>query len=189
MTRLGPAPPGPLEFHLDGEPYTLAVPADGLEACGWVADGNWYALVPGCLEGDSAERFYALLGDPYGPVGLRTCARLAYGLAKAVYGYEWHVAARLAVTAREHWDLFSAWTVSAGFDPEGAPAHRVCSAVYAWLRSGCQEEKDIRKLDTQLNAPLRQTLGRGRRAVMPGFDRQAQAENWKRAFAELGGGG
>lgn len=189
MTRLGPARPGPLTFTLDGEPYSLSIPVDGLEACGWVAEGNWYALVPGSLAADSEDRFFRLLGDPYGPVGLRTCARLAYGLAKPVYGFEWHVAQRLAVTAREHWDLFSAYTVGVGFDPEGAPAHRVCSAVYAWLRSGCQEEKDVRKLENQLNAPPRQTLGRGRRAIMPGFDKQAQATNWKKAFAELGGGG
>ena len=188
MSRLGPAAPGPLSFRLNDEPYLLSIPVDGLEVCGWVAVGNWYALVPGCLADDSADRFYDLLGDPYGPVGLRTCARLAYGLAKPVYGFEWHVAQRLAVTAREHWDLFSAYTVGVGFDPEGAPAHRVCSAVYAWLRSGCQEEKDVRKLETQLNAPPRQTLGRGRRAIMPGFDRKAQADNWKKAFAELGGG-
>lgn len=189
MPRLGPARPGSLTFTLDGAPYTLLVPADGLTACGWVAAGDWYALMPECLDDDSQDRLWALLGDPYGPVGLRTCMRLAHGLAKAVYGFEWHVAQRLAVTAEANWDLFSAWTVSVGFDPEGAPAHRVCSAVYSWLRSGCQEEKDVRRLDAQLNAPPRVTLGRGRKTIMPGFSKDDQASAWQQAFAELGGGG
>lgn len=186
---LGPARPGPLSFTLEGEPFTLLVPADGLEACEWARVGNWYALVPGCLDEDSQERMYGLLGDPYGPVGLRACARLAHGMAKAVYGYEWHVAGRLTATAQEHWGLFSAWTVSVGFDPEGAPAHRVCSAIYSWMRSGCQEEKDVRKLDGQLHAPPRVALRRGTKPVLPGFSKDDQAAAWKQAFAELGQGG
>lgn len=188
MSRLGPVDSGPLEFRLEGEPYTLLIPADGLEVCGWAATGNWFQLVPGCLDDDSQEAMYGLLGDAYGPVGLRTCWRLAVGLAKRIYGTEWHVAGRLTATASQHWDVFSAWTVTVGFDPAAAPAHRICSAALAWLRSGCQEEKDFRKLDTQLNAPPKVSPARGRK-LRPGFTKEDQAAAWQKAFAELGGGG
>lgn len=185
---LGPVSSGPLEFRLDGVAYTLAIPADGLMVCGWAATGNWYALVPGSLDAASEDAFYGLLGDPYGPVGLRTCLRLVNGLAQDIYGQEWYVAQRLAATAAEHWDMYSAWTVTVGFDPEGAPAHRVCSSVLAWMRSTCQEDKDFRRLDAQLYAPPRVAPRRGRK-LMPGFDRDDQAAAWKRAMAELGPGG
>ncbi|MFC4328377.1 hypothetical protein ACFPC0_11115 [Streptomyces andamanensis] len=186
---LGPARPGPLTFTLEGAPYTLVIPADGLEVCEWARVGNWYALVPGCLDQDSSERFYGLLGDPYGPVGLRACARLVHRLARAVYGQEWHVAGRLAATAEQHWELFSAWTVTVSFDPEAASAHRLCSAVYSWLRSGCQEEKDVRKLEAQLYAPPPLALRRGNKAVLPGFSKDDQAAAWQQALATLGPGG
>lgn len=185
--RLGPVGGGPLTFRLDGEPYTLDVPADGLLVCGWAATGNWYAVVPGCLSEDSQDRFEALLDDPWGPVGLRTCWRLVHGLAKAIYGYEWWVAQRLAATAEEHWATFAAWSVTVGFDPEQHPAHRVCAGVMAWLSSTCKEEKDARKLETQLFAPPKVAPAKGRRAL-PGFTPEEQAAQWQKAFAELGGG-
>lgn len=186
--RLGPVGGGPLTFRLEGEPYTLAIPADGLLVCGWAATGNWHAIIPGCLEEDSRRRFEELLDDPWGPVGLRTCWRLVHGLGKAIYGYEWWVAQRLAATAEEHWHTFAAWTVTVGFDPEGAPAHRVCAGVLAWLSSTCKDEKASRKMETQLFAPPKGAPRRGRRAL-PGFTPQEQAVQWQKAFAELGGGG
>ncbi|MFE2934957.1 hypothetical protein [Streptomyces sp. NPDC059278] len=185
--RLGPVDSGPLEFRLEGAPYTLLIPADGLLVCGWAATGDWFQLLPGCLDSDSQDSFYDMLGDPYGPVGLRTCWRLAMGMAKAVYGVEWHVAARLANTAQQHWDVFAAWTVTVGFDPAGAPAHRVCAAALAWLRSGCQEEKDFRKMDAQIYAPPKVSPARGR-TLRPGFSKQEQAVAWQKALAELGSG-
>jgi hypothetical protein len=187
VARLGPVSGGPLAFRLEGVPYTLLIPADGLEVCGWAADGNWYALVPGALAPESLSAFEGLLADPYGPVGLRACVRLVYHLSRAVYGHEWHVAQRLAVTAQEHWDIYSAWTVTVGFDPGAAPAHRVCASVLAWLRGGCQDEKDHMKLEAQLYAPPRVTPRKGR-TLMPGFSKQDQADAWQKAFAELGGG-
>lgn len=187
MRRLGPVSSGPLTFRLEGEPYTLLIPADGLEVCGWAATGNWYALLPGTLQEDSRAAFEALLADPYGPVNLRVCVRLVHGLSRAVYGHDWHVAQRLAATAHHHWDAYSAWTVTVGFDPEGAPAHRVCASALAWLRSGCHDEKDLTRLDAQLYAPPRVLPQRGR-MLMPGFSKQDQAAAWEKAFAELGGG-
>lgn len=186
MTRLGPVT-GRLDFRMEGEPYTLLIPADGLQVCGWAAAGNWYALVPGCLEDASADAFYAMLADPYGPVGLRACWRLVHALGNAVYGQEWYVAERLAATAESRWDMYSAWTVTVGFDPETATAHRVCSSILAWLRNSCQDEKDLRRLDAQLFAPPKVTPRRGAKA-RPGFGKDEQAAAFQRAFAELGGG-
>lgn len=187
MKRLGPVDCGPVPFRLEGKPYTLLIPADGLEVCAWAATGDWYRLIPGALDEPSQDAMYAQLGDPYGPVGLRTCWRLAMALAKPVYGMDWHVASRLTATAESHWDIFSSWTVTVGFDPSAAPAHRVCAAALAWLRSGCQEEKDMRKLDAQLYAPPKVTPARGRK-LRPGFSKEDQANAWQQAFAELGGG-
>lgn len=188
MYRLGPVDSGPLEFRLEGEPYTLLIPADGLQVCAWAARNDWFQLVPGALDEPSQDAMYALLGDAYGPVGLRTCWRLSVTLAKAVYGVEWHVASRLAATMEEHWDYFAAWTVTVGFDPSAATAHRLCSAGLAWLRSGCHEDKDLRKLDAQLYAPPKVTPVKGKK-LRPGFTKQDQAASWRQAFAELGGGG
>ncbi len=185
--RLGPVDAGPVPFRLEGEPYTLVVPPDGLMVCGWAAASDWFQLMPGCLDDDSQERFWEALGDPYGPVGLRACMRLAHRLSKAVYGQEWFVAQRLSVAAEEHWNLYSAWTVTVGFDPATAPAHRVCSSVLGWLRSGCQEEKDFRKLDSQLYTPPKVAPRKGR-TLRPGFSKEDQAAAWQKAFAELGTG-
>lgn len=186
--RLGPVDSGPLTFRLEGEPYTLVIPADGLKVCGWAATGNWFAIIPGCLSEDSQDAFYKLLDDPRGPVGLRACWRLTHHLAKAIYGFDWWVAERLAATADAYWDSFSVWSVTAGFDPAAAPAHRVCSGVLAWMRSSCQEEKDLRRLETQVFAPPTVSPKKRRRASMPGFTPQEQAAAWQQALTELGTG-
>jgi len=185
--RLGPVGAGDLTFRLEGVPYTLTIPADGLRVGGWAATGNWFAVLPGCLTGDSEDRFYDLLGDPRGPVSLRVCWRLVHALAKPIYGFEWWVAGRLAATAEEHWHTFAAWSVTVGFDPGSVAADRLCAGVLAWLSSTCKEEKDARKLEAQLFAPPKAAPRRGR-AALPGFSPQEQAAAWQKAFAELGGG-
>lgn len=185
---------GEITFRLEGDPYTICLPEDGRETVGWAAMGNWPSILPGALCEESSARLYRLLTDMRGPVGLRACWRTVHHLSVPIYGVPWWTAQRLAATATENHLQWSAWTVTAGFDPAGQSAHRICAAILAWLQTGITDKKEAQKLETQLFAPPRPVRsrapgGRSPGSSMPGFTPQEQAASFQKAFAALGGGG
>lgn len=188
LAVFGPVDSGLLPFTVDGRTYALDVPGDGRLLAGWAASGMWTALVPGSLHPDYEEEFYDRLGDPTDPLGLRACHHIALGLSEEVYGVPWWAAARLCATAQTSWRFFGAWAVQHGFNPAGEPAHRLVSAVLAWVGSRVQDEKEARRVEHEIFAPPK-PLGKRRMKAMPGFSPAEQDAAFKAAMAALGSGG
>lgn len=183
----GPVDGGPLPFTVDGHTYTLEVPHDGRLLAGWATSGGWTNLVPGCIHPDDETEFYDRLADPRDKLGLRACHHIAMGLAEEIYGVPWWAAARVCATMLESWRYFGAWAVEHGFNPSGAPAHRLVSAGLAWLGSRVQDEKEARRVENEIFLPPKPT-GKRRMKSMPGFTPAEQDAAFKAAMAALGGG-
>lgn len=166
--RFGPAGAGPLSITVDGRPYTLLVPAAGHELAATAAAGQWPKIMPGLLDPGGREDVTRRIRDPYDAMTHHACWRIAVGVAPELYGVEWWAAGRLCALAVERWRDWSAWCVRRGLDVDTASAHRIVSAVWAWLLDHVQEEKDMLKLERQVFEPPPE-LRRTRRAAPVGF--------------------
>jgi hypothetical protein len=165
--RFGPTGAGRLSFTVDGVGYALDLPDDGSVLAGIAATGQWPEIVPGLLAPECRGVWVSQLRDPLGPISWRTTWRIATGLAEEIYGMPWWAAIRLCATAQSRWRDFAAWTVAHGFDPARAPAHRICAAVLAWLRTSCRDEKDLVRLEQRVFTPPPEMIRAGARP--PGF--------------------
>lgn len=183
----GPVDGGRLPFTVGGKPYALEVPYDGRVLAGWARAGAWTSLVPGCIHEDYEKEFYDRLADPRDPLGLRACHLIAMGLSEEIFGVPWWAAARLSATALESWRYFGAWAVEHQFDPSNAPAHRLISAVLAWIGSRVQDEKEARRVENEIFLPPK-PQGKRRMKAVPGFTPAEQDAAFKAAMASLGGG-
>lgn len=166
--RFGPAGVGPLSITVDGRPYTLLVPTAGHELAAVAAAGQWPQIMPGLLAPEEREEVTRRIRDPYDPMTLHACWRIALGVAPELYGMEWWAAGRLCALAVERWRDWSAWCVHRGLDVDTASAHRIASAVWAWLLEHVQEEKDVHRLERQVFDPPPE-LRRTGRAAPAGF--------------------
>lgn len=188
LAAFGPVDGGLLPFTVDGQQYALEVPYDGRLLAGWATAGAWTALVPGCIHPDFRTEFYDRLGDPHDALGLRACHHIALGLSEEIFGVPWWAAARLCATILESWRYFGAWAVSHQFDPATASAHRLVSAALAWIASRVQDEKEARRVESDIFLPPK-PQGKKRMKAMPGFTPAEQDAAFKAAMAALGGGG
>ena len=174
--RFGPAGTGPLPITVDGRPYTLLVPASGHELAATAAAGQWPQIMPGLLGPEERENITRRIRDPYDAMTHHACWRIALGVAPELYGVEWWAAGRLCTLAVERWRDWSAWCVRRGLDVDTASAHRIVSAVWAWLLEHVQEEKDLHRLQRDIFDPPPE-LRRTRRAAPAGFsDAEIQAQ-------------
>lgn len=153
MTTWGP-PAGPLELDLGGL-ILCVVPPPGPELVALAATGNWWGILPDLLDRAGQLEVYRRLDDDEDELDLPELHRAAAALAGHWLGQHWHVAVRLAATASQRWTLFDGWCLAHAFDPQdpAVPAHRIVSAVHAWIRDGVSEDKEWRKIEQQLYAP------------------------------------
>lgn len=183
---LGPVDAGEVPFVLVGEKFAVDVPADGRLVCSWARDGAWMRLVPWGLAPWCRADFARLLTDPAGPVDLSVCHKIVMELSADVFGVPWWTAGRVAMAISDHWDRYAGWCATRGFDPTQACAHRVIGAGLGWLRSGVSEEKDAKKLESQLFAPPKEVRRSRRRGS--GLRPEDQAAAWRAAKAAWGSG-
>lgn len=188
LVNFGPVDGGLLPFTVGDATYALEIPYDGRVLAGWATAGAWTSLVPGCIHEDYEQEFYDRLADPLDPLGLRACHHIAMGLSEEIFGVPWWAAARLCATALESWRYFGAWAVEHQFDPSDAPAHRLVSAVLAWVGSRVQDEKEARRVENEIFLPPK-PQGKRRMKAMPGFTPAEQHAAFQAAMASLGGGG
>lgn len=135
----------PVRFALDGQ--DLVISGD----TGWWIETlsccDWLTLV---LEAGLGER----LDDHDDAFDLADAASLALLLSKAVTGYDWPIACRLAAVAALHWSQVELWAISrTGLDLLTAPPRRVLAAVYALLLEGCEKDSDRTRLESKLTSP------------------------------------
>jgi hypothetical protein len=188
VTGFGPLDGGELPFTVDGVTYAIDVPGDGRLLAEWAATGSWTALVPGCITEPYREEFYDRLADPHDALGLRACHHIVLGLSEEIFGVPWWAAARLSATVQASWRFFGAWAVSHGFNPSDEPGHRVMSAALAWIGSRVEDEKEARRVESEIFTPPK-PMGKKRMKAMPGFRPEEQAAAFRAAMAALGPGG
>jgi hypothetical protein len=186
VPRLGPIDAGRLDFTLNDVPWAVEVPADGRLVCSVAAHDYWSAVLPGWVHPEYAEEFWDFLCDPKSEMTLWVCQRVVIELAEDIYGVPWWTARLLAALAIDQWTHFGRYCVTAGFDPTAACAHRLISAVLAWLYAGCTDEKDVRSLERKLFTPP--PAMRKKAVRVPGFTDREQHEAFQAAFQALGPG-
>ncbi|MFD7507895.1 hypothetical protein ACFV5N_00905 [Streptomyces sp. NPDC059853] len=149
----GPVSQGRLPFTVNGTAYSLLLPDDGRVLAGIAASGQWSQIVPGLLDDHDWHEWMDRLRDPRDPLQYRVCWRVALGLSERIYGMPWWAAHRLCAIAVDQWRVYEPWTVTRGFDPGAAPAHRICASILAWARAGCQKESELARLDHTIFTP------------------------------------
>jgi len=181
--RFGPAGPGPLPITIDGRRYTLRVPDRGHKLASVAATGQWQMIMPGMLSKQDRTDIHLRIRTASDPLTLHACWRIAVGVAPELYGVEWWAAQRLCALAQERWRDWAAWCVRRGLDVDTASAHRIISAVWAWLLDHAQEERDIHRLEREIFDPPPE-LRRTRAAVPRGFS-EAELEEQGRQIAAM----
>lgn len=177
---------GPLEFELGGDIWTIDPPA-GPDLVQLAATGNWWGIVPGLLEPAARREAYVRLEDDDDELDLPDLYAAATQVAETWLGHPWHVAVRLAAAAAHRWTLFDGWCITSGFDPtsEHTDAHRIINAVHAWIRSGCTEDKEWRRIEQQLYAPPPGQAG-GDADAAPPWAAEEEAALFQQAMGALG---
>jgi hypothetical protein len=183
----GPVDAGRLDFVLDGEPCALDIPDDGRLVAGMAAAGRWPSLFPDLVVPEYRQGVNDRLMDPGDTLSLYTSWLLVHALSPQIYGMEWWAATQLCATADQSWRAFGSWSVTVGFDPAAAPAHRICSAALAWIMKSVTDEKDARQLERRIFDPPK-PLSKSMARTMQGFSSTDQAQSFDTAMKLLGDG-